>query len=171
MNEALVDQIQLNYKSIRNHLTKESIRNILTGKIIKKCRRQTALQNKLKIPLSNVYGRNENNQRILKTCTLRKKIKDFYINNSIVDPGKKAYKTKNKIKYQKRYITDTLLDLHKKFVAESGLTVCYKTFCLSRPFYVIPPTVTARDTCACTLHENFKMLLNALHTAKVVKEN
>lgn len=53
--------------------------------------------------------------------------------NSRLAPGKKDTKTMNKDKRQKRFLNDTLQNLHKKFINESP----YSHFCQFRPFWVV----------------------------------
>ncbi|XP_058628850.1 uncharacterized protein LOC131538763 isoform X2 [Onychostoma macrolepis] len=55
---------------------------------------------------------------------------------------------------QKRLLTDTLKNLHRKFQSENSDQVSYSFFCTLRPFWVVTPTESDRKTCLCKTHEN-----------------
>lgn len=103
---------------------------------------------------------------------LPKLIEKFYIDdsNSVVAAGKKQYKTKNKVQKQKRYITSSLKILHQKFIDQTNMKVSYSTFCHYRPFWVLIPNNTQRDTCMCTIHTNIDLIVQALHKEDIVNE-
>ena len=46
--------------------------------------------------------------------------------------------------------------------------MCYSSFCALRPFWVLIPKASDRDTCLCAKHENIQLMVTALHKAKVV---
>jgi len=69
--------------------------------------------------------------------------------------GKKQTLTRAKNKQQKRFLNDTVSNLHSKFLAEnSDLKISYRTFCRLKPFWVVWPKEKDRDTCQCKTHEN-----------------
>ena len=82
---------------------------------------------------------------------------DFFLDdtNSVLSPGKKEFCCKGG-KEKVRYLTDTLVGLHEKFVANSPVTLSYAQFAKLRPPYIVQPKVSARDTCACKKCENYK---------------
>ena len=83
--------------------------------------------------------------------------------------GKKDTVTKNKIKRQKRYLNDTLANLHKQFLSENPtVSVSYSTFCRLRPFHVLIPHVTNRETCLCKTCDNAQLILYRLKIEGVV---
>lgn len=45
------------------------------------------------------------------------------------------------------------------------ITIGYAEFCKMRPFWVVVPQLTDRDTCACITHENINLKLDALKNA------
>ena len=104
----------------------------------------------------------------------RKKIKlvmDFYErdDNSRATAGKKETIKRKQIKKQKRYLNDNMKILHKKFCSENPeINMCYSSFCALRPFWVLIPKASDRDTCLCAKHENIQLMVTALHKAKVV---
>ncbi|KAF9422926.1 hypothetical protein HW555_001469 [Spodoptera exigua] len=102
---------------------------------------------------------------------VEKIIQRFYEddNNSRCAAGKKECITRNKIKKQKRYLLDSLKNLHQKFLKTNLMTVGYAEFCKLRPFWIVVPKLTDRDTCACIAHENINLKLDALKIANVLK--
>ena len=87
-------------------------------------------------------------------------------------PGKKDTKTKRGIKKQKRYLNDTMLNLHKKFLQENqGQSLSYQSFCRMKPFYVVTMNVSERNTCLCTLHENVRLRVQKLHQLGILDTN
>nr|CAH7725040.1 unnamed protein product [Callosobruchus chinensis] len=82
--------------------------------------------------------------------------------------GKKEFIKWKKLKKQKRYRLDTLRNLHKKFV-KTGTAISYSMFARLRPFWVVAPKVTDRDTCMCVMHSNLQLLVTAMNKAKVLK--
>ncbi|CAB3234211.1 unnamed protein product [Arctia plantaginis] len=90
--------------------------------------------------------------------------------NSRLCPGKKDYISKNMIKHQKRYLSDSLQNLHQKYVKEYH-NVHYGTFCKLRPYWILVPSVNVRDTCVCKLHENMALLIKSLKANKIIFES
>ena len=93
-------------------------------------------------------------------------VKEFFLQdeNSAPSSGVRETITRNKIKMQKRYLTDSLLNLHAKFRAEhSSEKISYTAFTRLRPFYCVYPSVNSRDTVKCKLHANIELKVNKLH--------
>ncbi|XP_022821191.1 uncharacterized protein LOC111361843 [Spodoptera litura] len=101
---------------------------------------------------------------------LRKEVEIFYEDdeNSRLCSGKKEFITRNKIRKQKRYLNDSLLNLHKKFLKKSNLIISYSAFCKLRPFWVIIPDFRSRDTCLCKLHVNMDLVIQGLYQRKIL---
>lgn len=99
-----------------------------------------------------------------------KHIKNFYEQdeNSTPGPGIRDFVTKNSIKMRKRYLSDTISNLYKKFCASSNLKVSKTTFYSLKPFYVIHQKSDAQNTCKCKNHENFKFMLEKLFQLHIV---
>lgn len=113
----------------------------------------------------NKTGRNENLTEQL--------ILDFFDDDSVtrIAADKKEYITKNKIRKQKRYLTDTLTNLYKKFTYNSNVKLSYQTFCKYRPFWVLYPKESNRNTCGCRVHINIDFLIKCLNINKIIKES
>ena len=64
---------------------------------------------------------------------------------------------------QKRYLLDSLLNLHRKILSEnSSVKISYSLFSRMRPYFVLFPNLQSRDTCMCKLHENLTFIANKL---------
>lgn len=109
--------------------------------------------------------------RTQQMISLRRQIENFFLEdeNTIPAPGKLDTITKRKITKQKRYLTSTLKILYKKYIDQFNSKISFSTFCRLRPFYVLKPRVSNRDTCLCVKHENFKFILQKLHYFKIVR--
>ncbi|CAH0406213.1 unnamed protein product [Chilo suppressalis] len=112
----------------------------------------------------------EHNKLLIKDII--KKIQTFYEEdtNSKQGAGKKEFITRHKIKKQKRYLVMSLKNLYNKFITTNAIKVSYSTFCKYRPFWVVFPKSSDRDTCACQVHVNMNLLIVALHKAKIINE-
>lgn len=63
--------------------------------------------------------------------------------------------------------------LHQDFVKANTQykEMSNATFCRLRPFWVVKPKVTERDTCLCKVHENMNLIVSKLKVLKLVSEN
>ncbi|CAH2108575.1 unnamed protein product [Euphydryas editha] len=102
---------------------------------------------------------------------LKEDITKFFDRDDVsrMTAGKKEYITRNKIKKQSRYLLDSMKNLHKIFEAENT-KVSYSYFCKQRPFWVLIPDVSNRETCLCKIHANIELLVKVLHSHKILKE-
>ena len=81
--------------------------------------------------------------------------------------GRKQTKTKSKLKNQKRFLMDTMRNVQRKFLAEyPNRLISYSLFCQLRPFWVVNPTLSERDTCLCEIHENLGFVANKLQPSE-----
>lgn len=71
------------------------------------------------------------------------------------------------VKKQKRFLLDTMKNLHLKFLAEERF-ISYSLFCSLCPFWVVVPTLSDYDTCMCKMHENLAFIVQKLHQLWVV---
>lgn len=123
---------------------------------------------------SKVESAESINKLTLSSENIKELVVNFYEDdeNSRMCPGKRDYKVQNKVRKQKRYVTESLLQLHKKFQAQHPEKyISYSLFCKLRPFWVIIPNIQARETCSCQTHENFNFVVSALHKHKIVSES
>lgn len=66
-------------------------------------------------------------------------------------------------------LCDSLKNLHQKFLAEHpGISLSYSMFCRLRPFWVLLPGLTDRQTCLCKTHANAQLIADRLYQSKVL---
>lgn len=104
---------------------------------------------------------------------VRRNILEFYEDdeNTHITPGKKDCITRNRLKKQKRYLKDSIKNLHTKYIESGFPPVSYTTFTRLKPFWVLKPKINARDTCLCAKHANMELLMTCLKSNKIIKEN
>lgn len=158
-----------NYATSTNEREKQVISGILEGKILKKYRCQTAAKGRV-----GCYSRKktcgEETSRIRKKGhSLHQRIRNFFCNddNTTLTPGKKQTLTRGKIRQQKRLLRDSLKILYEKFCRETTSKVSFSTFCRHRPFYVVRPKLSDRDSCLCKRHSNMQFKLDVFKNLKL----
>ncbi|XP_028254033.1 uncharacterized protein LOC114441699 isoform X2 [Parambassis ranga] len=177
-HEALVQDIRNKYTKAQGEKERQIIAKIVTGKVLKKYRLQRFALNSLGFSKKRwnhekegrfnfTYDRKRNN-RI--AAGLIERVRDFYLRDDVsrITTGKKQTITQKKNRKQKRFLSDTMKNLHRKFLAEDKSSISYSLFCLLRPFWVSHPTLSDRDTCMCKMHENLGFLVQKLHQLKVI---
>ena len=170
--EAVSLEIQCAGKEKKNR--KKSIRNILSGKILKKYKLLSYTASKTGLnrrKMSNITGKVvcEENQKRGFQPEIYAKVLEFYNRDDVSTalPGKRDAKKnkKKKIKIQKRVLNDYLSNLHDKFVTENeGVKCSFSTFARMRPPHFILANFSSRKTCLCTYHQNFALILKMLKT-------
>ncbi|KAL0818993.1 hypothetical protein ABMA28_008280 [Loxostege sticticalis] len=91
--------------------------------------------------------------------------------NSSMCPGKKDTITRNGTQKQKRLMTDTIKNLHRKYLESGYPPISYVTFSRFKPFWVLQPKINMRNTCLCQKHENMDLLIESLKRNRIIKEN
>jgi len=103
---------------------------------------------------------------------LKEKVVSFYTRDDVsrATAGKKDTVTQKKSKMQKRLLQDTLSNMYLKFRAELlECKISYSMFCRLRPFWVLPPTSSDRETRLCKVHDNLQMLIDKLVDVNVLQ--
>lgn len=162
----LEESLKETYKHSKSIQEKKILKKLTETEIGKKYNMKTSLAKCLGIK-SGVKRYYSIKQKRLKTaCNLKK----FFERDDVsrMTAGKKEYVTKNKIQKQKRFLLDTLLKLYKKYKNEGG-TVSFTTFKRYRPFYIVPPNLSTRNTCACIKHSNLTFKAEALKKSGLIK--
>lgn len=171
LQESIIEEIRNKYKNTKKERERQIIAKTTIGKIIKKYRLQRAAQTALGFSKKRgqrqdggliTFERKESN-RLPVDC--KQKIKAFFLRDDVsrMTTGRKQTVTQKKIKKQKRLLTDSLKNLHHKFLSETEHQVSYSCFCTLRPFWVVVPTEADRETCQCRTHENLQFMANALY--------
>lgn len=167
VNSVICQQLSERYKSLRNNNEKCIIRKALSGGLISKYKMLSNVSKKLGLFIQKRRMRiNESSKK-----KIREKIKTFFLSNSKIDPGKKAYIKLRGFKYQKRYLESNLIDLFDKFSSENkNIKTSYATFARCRPAQCVALKMSERNTCACSTHENFNILVKTLHSKNLIAE-
>jgi len=168
---ALVDELKESKEKAESVSDKQILSRVLQGRILKKYRLlrrskhevglkcQQMLQTKFRTSgltyVPKKYSR-------FKSENIQAEIEAFFTEdiNSRASAGKSETITRNKVKKQKRYLNDSIKNLHKKFCLEK-VSVSYCAFRKLKPFWVV--RLEERDTCACRKCENLKFKICALH--------
>ena len=174
-HHALVDNISKKYASTKHKKTRQVIANLVTGRILKKYKLKKRVQETLAISrkrLNNSEISISHKFKYRSLCyRLRNKVLSFFTTdeNSRLTAGKSQTVTRRKIKKQKRFLNDTMRNLHRRFLLESpDSRISFSLFCRMRPFWVVQPSIADRETCLCKLHENLGFLVEKLHFLRVI---
>ncbi|CAH0719498.1 unnamed protein product, partial [Brenthis ino] len=166
----------------RNRYQKDKVINVLKKKLISLTQQNERYRKQLKrmaskrvqnqiIKVKSIVPNTKQNCNFEPLPNLLKQeVRIFYESdeNSRLCSGKKEFIVRKKIRKQKRYLSDNLLNLHKKFLKSSNFTISYSTFCKLRPFWVLLPDFRSRDTCLCKLHTNMDLIIKGLYQRKII---
>ena len=108
-----------------------------------------------------------------RSVSRREKVSGFLSRdeNSRQLAGRKDTITKNKVKLQRRILSNTLKELHCVYNSEVAKedSMSYRQFLRLRPFHITEPKASDRDTCACIHHENMGLLVEKLKLKGLLK--
>lgn len=153
---AKTDQLNDTYRK-GNNWKKKSIEEILTGKIMKKY----GLGTMAKKCMGVFSGKHKRFQRGSKVKREAKKLLDSFERDDVsrLTAGQKQTITARGIKKQRRILNYSLQDLHEQFMMKNKeISLSYASFCRQRPWWVLPPIQSDRETCSCKIHENTRFL-------------
>ncbi|XP_061598342.1 uncharacterized protein LOC133461445 [Cololabis saira] len=169
-NQSIIENIRTKYGTAKTNRDKQLITKVLSGNILRKYKlqkyaRESFGYSKKRDPYTEdltYHARRCSRLRseIMKTTT------SFFLRDDVsrMTTGRKQTVTRLKKRMQKRLLTDTMKNLHRKFLSEHIGDVSYTTFCRLRPFWVVTPSSSDRDTCLCKRHENLQFMANALQS-------
>ena len=163
----LVEQLRKSYQDQRK-TEKLKFARMMNGSFMKKYRMKIET---LKLLTCSTRTKLEQD----KTCLSKRpyhQVQQFYCrdDNSRLVAGMKKTLTKRKVKKQRRILNDSLLNLRKKFLTEGTDNISYTTFTRLRPFWVLFPTETDRDTCICKICDNMNLMTDGLFRSGIIEE-
>lgn len=171
--EVLEKQLVKNKQNIVSHKEKSMHSKIISGKVLKKYKSRKILYH-----IVNRYQQNKNSKtlqehRVCKENTIKHLIEQFLQKDQIsgICPGKRDIIMKNGKEFRKRFLQDTLTNLHQKFCKETKLKISFNTFAKYKPFWIIKSKMSARNTCLCKTHINFDLMLQKLYRLKVLSSS
>lgn len=166
------------YRESKNNKLKHTLARTIAGKIVKKYKVFTELKKiapllkKKKYSLDHIDIKNGRREK-KKSQLLKKEIQDFYHANCTIDPTKKHCKKVNGEITPRLYLNHSIIDLYVKFCSMRSPNdkIGLSSFTKYKPKQCVALKITARDTCACLVHENFSLLVKALNARQIIQEN
>lgn len=155
------------YKNLQERKKRNSLKTIVTNKVLKKYR----LMREIGFEVLGLKSRIRKAIHCKRHSVRNESIRNFYFRDDVskASAGKKETITKySEKKKKKRYLLDTMKNLHKKFLEEGG-KCSYTTFAANRPFYVVTHSIETRNTCLCKLHSNMKFKISTLKKMKIIE--
>ena len=140
---------------------------------IKKYRMRTWLRNQHNFDSRSLKVSNKGrpgNQAL--SQLINSKIEKFFEQDDVsrMTAGKHETVTRIKIKNHRRYLKDTIANLHKKYNASTALCkVSRATFYKAKPFWVLKPKVDNRETVECQRCSNIQFMVNCLFQHSVLQ--
>lgn len=166
--EVIKTQLEENYTKLKTHEERNKFKQVISGNLVDKYK---LWRIKNKAVTYKKTGHNLTNKKINKSkIIIQGLVQKFFEDdsNSRQAAGKKEFVSRKQVKKQKRYLLDTMKNLHKKFLKTTPCVISYSLFTRLRPFWVVPPTLSNRETCSCTIHENMDLQLAALKKANIL---
>ncbi|KAL7857250.1 hypothetical protein SRHO_G00161490 [Serrasalmus rhombeus] len=168
---ALVEDIRSKYKKSKANKEKQLIAKVVTGNIVKKYKLQSYARSAFGYSKKRAIHPPDNltyngRRRSVHQMQLKNNITSFFLRDDVsrMTTGRKQTITLRKKKMQKRLLTDTRKKLYQKFLSENLGNVSYTTFCRCKPFWVVSPSPSDRDSCLCKKHENLLFMTDALQS-------
>jgi len=155
---------------------KEVLQRILMGVIMRKYRltRQviTALTrgSHCKVKTTDLLTK-QSRMTSVRRAYISERVTAFYHQDisCMTTAGKRETVTLSKVKKQRRYLCDTVANLHSRFLGlNPNIKISYSYFANLRPFYLMPPRLANRNTGQCKLHANCELQAKKLHQLGVL---
>ena len=160
-HNTLLHQIKKKYKSL-SYKEKNALRRAVSDRLLRKYKLVNLLKKTVGIghrelnktldkPQSRFTYQRSSNKKTMEIVKMFLSRDD----NSRASAGKNETITRFKKKKQKRFLSDTMLNLHQKLMLEMPhLKLSYSLFCRKIPFWIVAPNINNRETCVCKLHDN-----------------
>ncbi|ELU08855.1 hypothetical protein CAPTEDRAFT_206041 [Capitella teleta] len=176
LHNVLLEQLKSKYIMSKHESKKREFQRLFTGSLIKKYKLKRKFCDMVGLPHLKRTCEDDTRKPMnrkkynCKKVRVVEKVHQFYLrdDNSRMTAGKKETKTFRKMKKQRRFLTDSIRNLHEKYLIEHP-KISYSLFAQLRPFWVVQATEQDRQTCLCRTHENFQFILKKLHSLKAIK--
>ncbi|KAL4719318.1 hypothetical protein ACJJTC_004135 [Scirpophaga incertulas] len=166
-HNVLISALQTKYKEAKTD-EKHVLKDVIESETVKKYKMKSKFSSYL-----GLKGNIRQTSHILtkRRHTLLQSLYEFYMRDDMsrITAWKKEYKTFRKYRELRHYLSQPLKSLYEKYKLENG-KFSYATFKRHRLFFVLPPKIMNRDTCACSKHDNLIMKLNKLYKMNVVTQ-
>lgn len=171
LNTELKESVKRTGKS---HNRKKTLQRVVAGKVLKKYRMLSMAKKHCNL----YYSAGPVNKNIKSQCQPRGKVLTDSMKNDVtiflendnasrMCPGKNDCITKNGVKKQKRLLSKTLQNLHKQFSETVSYEISYASFCRLKPFWIVTPKHSDRETCKCIIHANTELIVAKLYEEKI----
>lgn len=159
---------------------KKNQKNLRSPEIRRQCAEILNLQDESVKPVSvtSKYYRSSAYQKKMPHIDNKKRDKrqgvvNFYLQDehSAPSPRVRDIVTRCGVAKRKRFLCDTLMNLHKKYCATVVDPVGKSLFYALKPFWVLRKDVNDRNTCSCRSHANFKFMLDRLFSLQISPTN
>ena len=180
-HHAVLVQIKTKYKATKERRLKAAYCHLLSGTILNKYKLRRYAEHVLGMSSFRPWHTKCTSSHVMQTKSyqsLRKRItqpvRDFFVrdDNSRIVAGIKDTITLKKVKKQKRFLTDTLSNLHAKYLSENPKSLLsYSLFCKMRPFWFVQPKEKDKLICLCKLHENTQLAVGRLKAVGVLDDD
>ena len=176
-HNVVMEQIRSKYVHTREERERQVFARLLTGGIVKRYKMQHMIQKSIGLSAKRFRSerlviRFQKRRYITTSKKLAEDINEFFCrdDNSRQTSGIRETITRQKKKMQKRFLSETIENLHKKFLAEfTKVKISYTSFWRLKPFWVVPPRDKDRETCLCRIHENLQIMATKLKQLNVIK--
>lgn len=164
----LIESLKIQYNAAGTNEKRNVLKEIVSNDFVKRYK----MKSKLRSAIGIKYPIRCNAKKVNIKRNLANKIYAFFNQDDVsrATAAKKETKTKNKVKMQKRYLLDSMVNLRLKFVKETGIPISYATFRRFKPFYVLIPNLSNRNTCLCKRHSNIDYKFTSLKTLIFFKD-
>lgn len=175
--EAIKQQLASNYKSLKSKVKKREFGTLVAGdaKLLRRYNLLSDLRGTISTKVFNNVRMLTNNKllklRVKKiNDAVQQDVRQFFEDDEVskLCPGKRDCLTKNKLKKQKRILTDTLFNLYPIFLKRVQYKIGYVSFCKLKPFWVVKQRASERDTCLCKTHANMELLTSAMFKGGII---
>lgn len=175
-HNVLVDSIKQRYMETKQERQRQLFARLLTGSLVRQYRMQKYAQETFGFSAKRWRYRHCSTENLFirkKSSSLGVRLKErvvrYFTRDDVsrVIAGVRSTCTLRKDKQQKRLLNDSLQNLHAKYQAEfPNHTLSFALFCKLRPFYVVIPKESDRQTCLCKICENLKLVVDKLKALK-----
>jgi len=121
-HNVVIQNLQEKYVGLKSRCAKKNFQNFFESQTLKKYKMLTMCRSAFGFSVKNRGTHAKLMSKTTDFCTiLKREISQFYVRDDVsrTTAGKKETITRNKMKMQKRFVLDTLENLHRKFRSEN----------------------------------------------------
>ncbi|WAQ97389.1 hypothetical protein MAR_030079 [Mya arenaria] len=153
--------IRQKYIDAKTNHEKRAIDETIRNKLFKKYKMQGVAQKTFGVTIKRLGANrkrpslNGKRDKVLRNMKMSVEVFLSRDDNSRIKAGKRSTKTHKMVKKQIRLLTDTMKNLHLKYLSENAeKKMSYSLFFRLRSFYIRTPKPSDRETCLCKRHDD-----------------